>query len=90
MHEEMAVSRTNAEIRVLRAVVTSANFINGRRTEVKERTEELVFMLLALLDGKDILRKGFWNLLHTENIRHCFSVCPVVGTSDDVEWAENV
>jgi len=25
-----------------------------------------------------------------ENITYCFSVCPVVDTSDDVEWAENV
>jgi transglutaminase-like putative cysteine protease len=66
-------------------VVTSASFIDGGGTEVKERTAELVFKLLALLDANAILRTELWNLLHRENIRYCFSVYPVVDTSDDVE-----
>jgi len=41
-------------------------------------------------NGNAILRTEFWSSWHVENIMYCFSVYPVVDTSDHVEWTESV
>jgi hypothetical protein len=41
-------------------------------------------------NGNAILRTEFWSSWHVENITYCFSVYPVVDTSDHIEWAESV
>jgi len=41
-------------------------------------------------NGNAILRIEFWSSWHMENLIYCFSVYPVVDTSDDEEWAGSV
>ena len=41
-------------------------------------------------NGNAILRTEFWSSWDVENITYCFSVYPVVDTSDHVEWAESI
>jgi len=48
-----------------------------------------VFKVKILLMGTPFWEQ-LWSSWHLENITYCFSVYPVVDTSDDVEWAESV
>jgi len=41
-------------------------------------------------NGNAIMRTEFWSSWHMENLTYCFSVYPVVDTSDDAEWAASV
>ena len=41
-------------------------------------------------NGNAILRTEFWSSWDVENITYCFSVFPVVDTSDHVEMAESL
>ena len=41
-------------------------------------------------NGNAILRTEFWSSWDVENITYCFSVFPVVNTSDHVELAESL